>query len=72
MCNNRREAPAVRCEGAAQQGFEDDPDEAQQLHGVLPQGADGTADAFQQHQQYVALGLLDRDAVVLHRAVDVL
>ncbi|MNI80363.1 hypothetical protein D3C73_1368920 [compost metagenome] len=59
-------------QGAAQQCFEDQANEAEHLHGVLPQGADGAADAFQQQQQHVTLGFLDRDAVVLHRAVDVL
>ncbi|MCY1459855.1 hypothetical protein D9M71_773610 [compost metagenome] len=59
-------------EGAAQQGFQNHTDETKQLHAVLPQRADGAADALQQQQQHIALGLLDRDAVILDRTVDIL
>ncbi|MNH22259.1 hypothetical protein D3C79_821070 [compost metagenome] len=69
MRHDRRKPPAVGLEGPAQQGFENQADEAEQLPGVLPDGADGTADTLEQQQQHRAFGLLDRNAVVLHRAV---
>ncbi|MNO72264.1 hypothetical protein D3C76_632050 [compost metagenome] len=65
MCHHRSEAPAMWLEGAAQQGFQNHTDETKQLHAVLPQRADGAADTLQQQQQHIALGLLDRDAVIL-------
>ncbi|MNH24947.1 hypothetical protein D3C79_849080 [compost metagenome] len=62
----------MRLQGPAQQGLQDQADEAEQLQGVLPQRIDRAAYALQQQEQHRALGFLYRDAVVLNRAVDVL
>ncbi|MNM74621.1 hypothetical protein D3C81_863850 [compost metagenome] len=72
MRDDRGEPPAMGLQGPAQQGFEDQPDEPEQLPGVLPEGTDGAAYALQEQQQDRALGFLDRYAVVLDRAIHVL
>ncbi|MNC36656.1 hypothetical protein D3C75_851900 [compost metagenome] len=70
MCDDRSDPPAPWLKQAQHQGLQDQADKTEDLQGVLPKGVDRAANAAEQLDQYRLLGLLFRDAEVLHRAVD--
>ncbi|MNN34721.1 hypothetical protein D3C81_1485390 [compost metagenome] len=70
MRDHRRDAPALGPEQAANDGFDDQANETQQLQGVLPDSVHRTADAGQQLHGDADFRFLDRYAEIGQRAVD--